>query len=178
MPSPQTTSAMRCPDRALAALRIVVGCWFFKSIFTKIGIVFAFGFLPLPGASGRWIATMPKLLAKYAADNPIAWYKSFLLDTVVANPVPFAHLTALGEVAIGTSLLFGLFTPVGAVFGIAQVLFYGLAVQQQSPGQQGFHVMLFAMMIAFLIARAGRTWGIDRVLRERYPESKLVRSFT
>jgi hypothetical protein len=39
-------------------------------------------------------------------------------------------------------------------------------------------VMLFAMMLTFLFARAGRQWGIDGWLRERYPTSRLVQLLT
>ena len=61
---------------------MVVGMWFAKSILTKLGFVLVGGFFPLPAASARWQAVMPKLIAKYAADNPFPWYKHFLLDTV------------------------------------------------------------------------------------------------
>jgi YVTN family beta-propeller protein len=159
--------AMRHPDRWLALLRITVGLWFLKSILTKISIALLAGFIPTPVASPRWIATMPKLIARYAADNPFPAYKAFLLGTVVPNHA-YAHLTALGEVAVGLSLTFGLLTEVGAVFGALQVITYGLAVQHMSSGQQGFHVMLLAMMLAFLFAGAGRTWGLDAVLAERW----------
>jgi uncharacterized membrane protein YphA (DoxX/SURF4 family) len=169
---------MRAPARWLAVLRMVVGAWFFKSIITKLGFVIVGGFLPLPAASARWTAVMPKLLAKYASDNPFPWYQSFLLDTVVPNTHFFATLTALGEIGVGTSLLFGIFAPVGAIFGLMQVVFYGLAVQQQSSGQQGFHVMLFSMMLAFHFARAGRCWGIDAKLRERWPNSRIIQLLT
>jgi YVTN family beta-propeller protein len=151
---------MSHPQRWLAVLRMTVGLWFLKSLFTKISIGLVAGVIPVPVASDRWIATMPKLIAKYAAENPFPAYKAFLLDTVVPNHA-FAHLTALGEVAVGLSLTLGLLTEVGAVFGALQVIFYGFAVQHMSSGQQGFHVMLFAMMIAFLFSHAGRTWGLD-----------------
>lgn len=171
-------TSMRAPEKWIAVLRMVVGLWFFKSIVTKIGIGLLGGFIPVPVASARWQAVMPKLIAKYAADNPFPSYKAFLLDTVVPHSHVFATLTALGEVGIGIALLFGLLTRLGAVFGLIQVLFYGFAVQQQSSGQQGFHVMLFAMMVVFLFACAGRRWGVDVKLRERWPNSRLVRLLT
>ena len=171
-------TAMRRPHCWIAAQRIVVGVWFAKSILTKLGFALVGGFLPLPVASTRWQGVMPKLIAKYASDNPFPWYKSFLLDTVVPNSHIFATLTALGEIGVGLSLLFGVLTPIGAFFGLIQVIFYGMAVQQQSSGQQGFHVMLFILMLTFLFARAGRTWGVDAKLRERYPNSKFVQMFT
>ena len=157
---------MRHPDRWLALLRITVGLWFLKSLLTKVAIAFVAGVIPVPVASPRWVATMPKLIARYAADNPFPEYKAFLLGTVVPNHA-FAHLTALGEVAIGLSLTLGLLTEVGAIAGALQVIMYGLAVQHMSSGQQGFHVVLFAMMLAFLFAHAGRTWGVDAWLGER-----------
>jgi uncharacterized membrane protein YphA (DoxX/SURF4 family) len=177
MTVPQSTR-MRAPERWVAAQRMVVGLWFAKSILTKLGFVLVGGFLPLPAASPRWQGVMPKLIAKYAADNPIPWYKAFLLDTVIPNSHVFATLTALGEIGVGLSLLLGLFTPLGAFFGLIQVLFYGMAVQQQSSGQQGFHVMLFTLMLTFLFTRAGRRWGIDARLRERWPSSRLIQLLT
>jgi uncharacterized membrane protein YphA (DoxX/SURF4 family) len=166
---------MRAPERWLAALRIVVGAWFAKGAITKISITLAFGFLPVPTASERWVGTMPKLLARYAAENPYPAYRAYLLDTVIPNAAPFATLTALGETFVGLSLLLGLLTPPGALVGLALTLLYGSAVQHMSPGQQGFHVMLAAMMIAFFFSRAGRTWGVDGLIRERRPESRLAR---
>jgi len=160
------------PARWLAVLRLTVGLWFLKSLFTKVSIALVAGFIPLPVASERWIETMPKLIAKYAADNPFPAYKAFLLGTVVPNHA-FAHLTALGEAAIGISLTLGLLTEVGAAFGALQVILYGLAVQHMSSGQQGFHVMLLAMMIAFLFAHAGRTWGLDAWLWPRLTHRSL-----
>lgn len=171
-------TTMRAPERWIAAQRIVVGAWFAKSILTKLGFVLVGGVIPLPAASPRWQGVMPKLIAKYAADNPFPWYKSFLLDTVIPNSHVFATLTALGEIGVGLSLLFGLFTPLGAFFGLIQVIFYGMAVQQQSSGQQGFHVMLFILILTFLFARAGRRWGIDARLRERWPNSPIVQMLT
>jgi YVTN family beta-propeller protein len=157
---------MQHPDRWLAVLRITVGLWFLKSIFTKVTLALVAGIVPIPVASARWIETMPKLISKYAAENPFPGYKAFLLGTVVPDQT-FAHLTALGEVAIGLSLTVGLLTQIGAGFGALLVIMYGLAVQHMTPAQQGFHVMLFAMMIAFLFARAGRTWGVDGWLARR-----------
>jgi uncharacterized membrane protein YphA (DoxX/SURF4 family) len=165
---------MHSPDRWLAVLRIVVGLWFVKSLFTKISLGIAWHVVPFPEASDRWLHTMPALISRYAAGNPFPSYKAFLLQTV-ATHASFAHLTALGEVAIGLSLTMGLFTSVGALFGAVQVVSYGLAVQHTSPGQQGFHIMLLAMMIAFLFAKAGRTLGVDGWVRRHHPASVLAR---
>ena len=167
--SVESSSGMRTPQCALAFTRIVVGIWFVRSLFTKVTIALAWGFLPVPTANHRWIAVMPKLLSKYAADNPFGGYRDFLLHTVIPNAHIFAPLTGLGEAAVGLSLTLGLFTSVGAVCGMVQVIFYGLAVQHMSSGQQGFHVMLLAMMISFVAGHAGRCFGLDGAIRARWP---------
>jgi uncharacterized membrane protein YphA (DoxX/SURF4 family) len=166
---------MRAPERGIAALRVVVGLWFAKSLVTKIGIVLVGGFLPLPGANGRWISVMPKLLARYAAGNPIEGYKHFLLDTVIPNAHVFANLTALGESAVGLGLTFGCLTVLASMIGLCLVTAYGLATFWQSPNQQGFHLLLFACLVVFLVTRAGRYWGIDGWIRARHPRSWLAR---
>src|SRR5438132_9070181 len=63
--------AMRSPDRWLAGLRIALGVWFAKAIFTKLSVTLAWGFLPVPTASDRWQHVMPVLVTKYAEGNPI-----------------------------------------------------------------------------------------------------------
>ena len=99
-------------------LRIVTGLWFLKGILTKVGLVFVGGFLPLPAASHRWVATMPKLLTKYADGNPIEGYRQFLLDTVIPHSHLFANLTAFGEVIVGLGLTFGFLTVLASLVGL------------------------------------------------------------
>lgn len=159
------------PGHWLAILRIVVGLWFAKAVITKLGIVLLGGVVPVPGASARWIATMPKIVAKQAAGNPILWYKDFLESTVLTHVPVFAQLTAWGEVIAGVGLTLGLLTGVSSTIALLLVINYGLATQWMSPGNQGFHIMLFSMIVTFFFARAGRTWGLDGVIATRRPGS-------
>jgi uncharacterized membrane protein YphA (DoxX/SURF4 family) len=169
------TVGMSHSDRWLAFLRIVVGLYFAKSVITKLGIVMVGGVLPLPGASERWISTLPKIVAKQAADNPILFYKHFLENTVLTHPETFAHLTAWGETIAGVGLTLGLLTGIASLVGLVLVINYGLATQWMSPGQLGFHIMLTAMIIAFFFARAGRRWGLDAWLWSVKPKSIFAR---
>lgn len=166
---------MSNPDKWLAFLRIVVGLYFVKSLLTKMTIVLAGGFVPVPAVSDRWIGVMPKIVAKQASENPIVAYKQFLEGTVLTHPELFATLTAWGETAVGIGLTLGLLTGVSSLVGLLLVTNYGLATQWMSPGQQGFHIVLVALMISFFLARAGRTWGLDARIAARKPRSFLTR---
>jgi uncharacterized membrane protein YphA (DoxX/SURF4 family) len=170
-----TVPAMRSPARWLAVLRIAVGLWFAKAIFTKLSVTLAWGFLPVPTASDRWLHVMPILVSKYAEGNPIGFFRDFLLNTVVPNSHVYAQLTALGEAAVGLGLLFGCLTSLAAGIGLILVVNYGLAVQWQGSAQQGFHYMLITTLVVMLGVRAGRTWGVDGWVRAHRPGSWLAR---
>lgn len=175
IPQGNTDAALRFPERWLAVLRVVVGLWFLKALFTKLSVTLAWGFLPVPTASERWIQTMPGLVARYAEDNPVGFFKDFLQHTVIPHGQLFAQLTAFGEVAVGLALTLGCLTTLASALGLWLVLNYGLATQWMTPNQRGFHIVLAALMIAFFATRAGRCWGLDGWLRTRYPRSQLVR---
>lgn len=166
---------MSHPTEWLAVLRIVVGLYFVKSLVTKMSVVLLGGVLPVPVVSGRWLEVMPKIVTKQASENPIAFYKHFLEATVLPNSNLFAHLTAWGETVVGIGLTLGLLTGLASLIGLVLVINYGLATQWMSPGQQGFHLVLTFLMLAFFFARAGRTWGLDALLARLRPRSLLAR---
>jgi thiosulfate dehydrogenase (quinone) large subunit len=171
----QAAVTMNHPADWLAVLRIVVGLYFVKSLVTKMSFVMLGGILPLPAVSERWLTVMPKIVAKQASENPLAFYKQFLEGTVLTHSNIFAQLTAWGETVAGIGLTLGLLTGVASLVGLVLVINYGLATQWMSPGQQGFHLVLFFLMLAFFFARAGRKWGIDGWLARRRPRSILAR---
>ena len=150
---------MNHPDRAVALLRVVVGAWFVKAVWTKVGV--AAGAIPYPIVSPRFIAFQPKRVAEFAAGNPIVWYKDFLETTVLPHATLFATLQTIGEVAVGLGLVFGVMTRLAAAIGLFLALNFGLATQWMSFGQQGFHLLLITSMVIFLITGAGRRWGLD-----------------
>ena len=166
---------MSHPAEWLAVLRIVVGLYFVKSLVTKMSFVMLGGILPIPAVSERWLTVMPKIVAKQASENPLAFYKQFLEGTVLPHSNVFAPLTAWGETVVGLGLTLGLLTGLASLVGLVLVINYGLATQWMSPGQQGFHLVLFFLMLAFFFARAGRTWGLDGWLARRRPGSLLTR---
>src|SRR5687767_8867434 len=170
-----STVTMNHPAEWMAVLRIVVGLYFVKSLITKMSFVMLGGILPVPAVSERWLTVMPKIVARQASENPLAFYKQFLEGTVLPHGNVFAQLTAWGETVAGLGLTLGLLTGVASLVGLVLVINYGLATQWMSPGQQGFHLVLFFLMTAFFFARAGRRWGIDAWLARRRPGSLLAR---
>ena len=166
---------MSNPDRWIAFLRIVVGLYFVKSLVTKMSIVLLGGVVPVPTVSARWINVMPNIVAKQASENPIAFYKHFLEGTVLTHPELFATMTAWGETAVGLGLTLGLLTGLSSIIGLVLVTNYGLATQWMSPGQQGFHIVLFALMMTFFASRAGRTFGLDQRIAAARPNSPLAK---
>ena len=169
------TVTLSHPAEWLAVLRIVVGLYFVKSLVTKMSLVVFGGVLPLPAVSSRWLEVMPKIVTKQASENPIAFYKHFLEATVLPNSNLVAQLTAWGETVVGIGLTLGLLTGLASLIGLVLVINYGLATQWMSPGQQGFHLVLFFLMMAFFFARTGRTWGLDAWLARRRPQSLFAR---
>jgi thiosulfate dehydrogenase (quinone) large subunit len=170
-----TVITMSRPAEWLAVLRIVVGLYFVKSLITKMSLILLGGVLPVPAVSERWFGVMPKIVARQASENPIVFYKEFLDGTVLTHSHLFAVMTAWGETAVGLGLTLGLLTGLASLVGLILVVNYGLATQWMSPGQQGFHLVLFFLMLAFFFARAGRTWGLDRWVARRWPGSLPTR---
>jgi thiosulfate dehydrogenase [quinone] large subunit len=167
---------MNHPERAVAVLRIVVGVWFVKAVWTKLALGMAAGVIPYPVVSPRFLGFHPKRVAEFAAGNPVGWYKDFLEHTVLPHASLYATLQTYGEVAVGLGLVLGLFTGLAALVGLILAVNYGLATQWMSFGQQGFHLLLITSMLLFLLTRAGRVWGIDAWLLALKPKHRWLRA--
>jgi len=168
---------MRYPQTGIALLRIVVGAWFLKAVWTKLTLAYIGGVVPFPVVSPRFLAFQPKRVAEFASDNPVGWYKEFLQGTVLPHAAAFATLQAYGEVVVGIGLVLGLLTGLAAFIGLALAVNYGLATQWMTFGQQGFHVLLITSMVIFLMTGAGRLWGLDQFLAARAKGSRWLRAF-
>src|SRR5438309_11602923 len=163
------------PEPWIVVLRVVVGVWFVKAVWTKFTLGFLWNVIPYPAVSPRFLAVHPKRVAEFAAGNPIGWYKDFLDGTVSPHAALFATLQTYGEVAVGLGLVLGLLTGLAAAVGLFLALNYGLATQWMTFGQQGFHVLLVTSMVLLLATRAGRVWGVDGWLLARAKHSRWLR---
>lgn len=170
-PVAPATIDMSQPSRWLAVLRILVGFWFVKALWSKMDIILAGGFFPFLGVEQRWIDVMPNIVARQAAENPFPFYKAFLENTVLTHSTLFAELTAWGEVLTGLSLVSGGFAGLGALGALWLSINYGLASQHLSAASLGFHYMLVITLAVLFLARSGRAWGLDGWIAWRWPGS-------
>ena len=166
---------MLWPHGWIVLLRVVVGAWFLKAVWTKLTLAHLWGVIPYPAVSPRFLGFHPKRVAEFAAGNPIGWYKEFLEGTVLPHTKLFASLQAYGEACVGIGLILGLVTGLSALVGLFLSLNFALAAQWMSFGQQGFHLLLVTSMVIFLGTRAGRVWGLDCLLLRAKPKFKALR---
>lgn len=159
--------------RWLAFLRVIVGLWFVKALWSKLVLIG--GFLPVPIASARWIETMPRIVTGYLPEHPLPWYKGFLEQTVLTHATLFGNLTALGEVAVGLGLVTGFLGGLAAMIGLVIMTAYVLAGLGLPFPRQGLRLIIWCALLAFLFARASRVGGVDGWLARRYPGSFLTR---
>ena len=159
-------------------MRLVVGAWFLKSVWTKLTLVYFWGTVPYLAVSARFLGFHPKRVAEFAGGNPIGWYKEFLEGIVLPHSKLFASLQAYGEACVGLGLVLGLLTGLSAFVGLFLGLSYGLAASWMSFGQQGFHLLLVTSMVIFIWTRAGRVLGVDYLLLRAAPRSRLLRVLT
>src|SRR5690349_20365188 len=117
---------MLAPQFWIAVMRVVVGVSFLKAVWSKFTIASAFGVVPYPAVSARFLAFQPKRVAAFAAGNPVAWYKDFLENSVLPHAQVWAMLQAYGEVAVGVGLVLGLLTGLSALVGLFLAVNYGL----------------------------------------------------
>jgi uncharacterized membrane protein YphA (DoxX/SURF4 family) len=85
-----------------------------------------------------------------------------------AHPKIFGALITFGELTIGTSMLLGLVTRLGAFLGV--LLLFSIAF---SGGQglvpPGNALVMGAIFVLFIFAPPGRVLGLDAALRARLP---------
>jgi uncharacterized membrane protein YphA (DoxX/SURF4 family) len=102
------------------------------------------------------------------------FYRPFLEGVVLPNGLLFSQLVTLGELAVGISLLLGLFTRVGGLGTAFLVLNYMLLKGLVNNSGSIDRLFLLAS-VAFILASAGLVWGLDGALRHVFTTNPLTR---
>jgi uncharacterized membrane protein YphA (DoxX/SURF4 family) len=109
-------------------------------------------------------------------DMAVGFFKIVLVKFALVHPVLCAELVGWGELAIGLSLVLGLFVRAGSVGGAVLMISLALATWY-APGHgveawkylgaNLAHIPLLFLFVVFFACRAGDVWGIDGRLRNR-----------
>ena len=98
----------------------------------------------------------------FASKNPYPWYADFLRNTVIANSALFTSLVIAGEILVGLSLIFGLFTNVGAFFGFFLSLNFFLAAGWTSPSTYSLNLNMVLVQLMFIAAYGTKYLSADQ----------------
>jgi thiosulfate dehydrogenase (quinone) large subunit len=148
--------------RVLACCRIFVGVMFF--LFGEYKV-----FRP-------WFAHQGGLQYWLNQFAPLPFYQPFLARCVAPHAVFWAYVVGLGELAIGLSLLSGLFVRAASLGGLFEMLNL-IAATGYAPGPHADlwryfganleHICPALLFVIFFFARTGETWGLDGALAKR-----------
>jgi thiosulfate dehydrogenase [quinone] large subunit len=126
-----------------------------------------FGLLWLTQASWK---TPPfdllRTFTEYAVSDPVFAPYSFVVEKIVLpNFTAFGWLTTITEISIGAFLILGLTTRFWAVVGMAQTTAIALSIVNAPHEWSWAYYMMFAGHVMIWATAAGRTFGLDGILR-------------
>jgi uncharacterized membrane protein YphA (DoxX/SURF4 family) len=140
----------------IGLLRFIVGCMWWQQSLWKIPPHYDWGLI-------HWMQEM----VQHASTQ----LQSVLVrDLVLPNIAVFGPLVYAIEVAIGASLILGLFTRFGAALGALMAINLWLGLYN-APGEWPWtYMFLVVIQLLFLIDPPGRSLGVDVLLRRRETE--------
>lgn len=133
-----------------------------------LGIVFLFAVKPKLTEPG-FVARMTGFLEKFALEQGHAFYQTFIRAVALPHAETFAALVVVGELLVGVLLVLGAATRVAAAVAGFLLLNYMFAKGMWFWMPASNDAALLAIAIATLVARSGRTFGLDARLAERWP---------
>ncbi len=98
----------------------------------------------------------------FASKNPYPWYATFLKGTVLTNADLWTTLVIAGEILVGLSLIFGLFTNLGAFFGFFLSLNFFLAAGWTGPSTYSLNLNMLLVQLMFIAAYGTKYISADR----------------
>lgn len=110
--------------------------------------------------------------ANFAVDNEVfAPYAWLVKNVVLPNFTFFGWMTLLVEASLGAFLLVGLVTRLWAVVGLGQTVAITLSVLNTPHEWHWSYFLMILAHLAIFATAAGRTAGLDGVLRPRWRRS-------
>ncbi len=153
--------------KTIAVTRIVSGIFFLL-----------FGEYKIAGPAFAYVGFAEWIHGFVNQDMAVGFYKAFLVKFVLVHPVLCARVVGWGELAIGLSLVLGLFVRAASVAGAVHMISLTLATWY-SPGHnvpvwryfgaELDHLPLLLLFAIFFATRAGDVWGLDGYFRALSP---------
>jgi uncharacterized membrane protein YphA (DoxX/SURF4 family) len=149
-------------DKTIVLTRVAVAVFFLL-----------FGEYKLFGASSTaWVTTdFPKYLHGYVSGEAVPFYKTFLNVAVVPYQTIWAYAVGVIELAIGLSLLLGLWVRVASIGGILLMLNFLFSTWfagghpadwWKYVGAELDHLSLLLLFLIFAVAASTDPWALDR----------------
>lgn len=155
------------PDLWLALIRVAIGAVALVSAQPKFRLGWLSEAIPYPDIVPTFLVAEADRFSELTATTPFPWHRDLLERAVIPNAALTATLEAWAELLTGVGLILGLLTGLAALLGVVLAGDAALAAYVSGTGPQPLHWVMVAAMLAFFGARAGRTWGLDAVLRRR-----------
>jgi hypothetical protein len=121
---------------------------------------------------GELVSRIHTTFVHTAIDSRVA---QLLNSYVVPHAALFALLIAAADAAAGVSLAFGLFVRFGAAVAIARALVNIAVAGGAGTDTIGYNAMLIVAALICIATAAGRKFGLDGPLIDRFPRSGLLR---
>lgn len=154
-------------EQGLALLRILTGLLILQQAFSHLA------WAPVPVASFTWVDFLQTRLISVAALHPMAFVREAVQNSFLPGVITLAHVLAIAELCVGISILLGFFTVLGCLGGLGLVVFAGVVFYPLGGAIVPLQLLLGALMLVFLVVRAGRRWGFDAVLARVSPHGRL-----
>ena len=152
----------------ISASRILIGILWLFSLRWKLPP----DFMPV---AGKGLMDWLELEVQYPA---FAFYGALVSSIVIPNSTLFAWMIFLTELLVGLSLLTGTMTRLGGLIGLLMAINLGIGLLEV-PGEWPWSYVMLAMWQAtFVVAGAGRIFGVDGLLRKRKPDSSWLKWLT
>lgn len=149
---------------------------FFRAMFGLLWLDLAWQKAPWVIQGGHQFGWLYGWIWKEITHPAVPLYKSFLQAIVLPHFSLFGYLTFLTEIALGLSLLLGLFTVLGGIGGALWQLNIALG-SYSVPGEwYWLWALLIVPHLVFAHTRSGRVLGMDRLLLHRVSRTQGARA--
>jgi uncharacterized membrane protein YphA (DoxX/SURF4 family) len=146
----------------IALLRMMIGLVFLTSWVNNLIL----GFYTPDGLQSFFTQDFPQ------SENPLGFYAAFIDNVILPVRVVFAPFQLVAELLLGLALLVGFLTPLSSLAGI----FFLINTFLATFGHDWYwaYLMPIGILVVVLLAKAGRSAGVDGWLLKRFGERKWL----